>query len=149
MPEKFLLENKLIETKKVKQIINPYTNKVGSEVYSADGSHFSQSAEYLTEIFNEYKKIPAYKRNELLTLVTLKVTQKKNELANLITLETGKPIKFSKVELDRAVLTFRLGAEESTKINGEVIPLDLLKGSENKIGIIRRFPLGLVSGITP
>ena len=70
-------------------------------------------------------------------------------LAKLITAETGKPIKFSKIEVERAILTFRLGAEESTRINGEVLPLDLLKGSENKIGIVKRFPVGLILGISP
>src|SRR4030095_1377922 len=42
-----------------------------------------------------------------------------------------------------------LGAEECSRIDGEVLSLDLLKGSENKIGIVKRFPLGLILGITP
>lgn len=149
MPEKFLVGNKLVGSDKVKTIINPYTNKPGSEVYAANEDHFSESADYLTKAFNEYRNVPSYKKSELLASVTNKITKRKDELAHLITKETGKPIRFSKIEIDRAILTFSLGAEEAKRNNGEVIPLDLLKGSENKFGIIRRFPLGLILGITP
>lgn len=149
MPVKFLIENKFSDSGKVKPVINPYTGKPGSEVYVPDGKHFDISVNYLTKIFESYKKLPAYTKAELLSRVSEKISARKNELAKLITDETGKPIKFSKVEIERAVLTFRLGAEECSRITGEVMPLDLLKGSENKIGIVRRFPIGVILGITP
>lgn len=149
MPEKFLITDKLVSSDKVKQIINPYTNEITGEVYTANEGHFKDSVNYLSEVFEEYRKLPVYKKYELLSRISQKILQKKNELAKLITDETGKPIKFSQVEVDRAILTFRLGAEESSRIEGEVLSLDLLKGSENKTGIVKRFPLGLILGITP
>ncbi|MGA2669468.1 MAG: aldehyde dehydrogenase family protein [Ignavibacteria bacterium] len=149
MPQKFLIENRFSDSNKVKRITNPYTNETASEIYIPDESHFNISADYLVKMFAHYKNLPAYKKAELLFKVSAKFKERKNELAKLITTETGKPIKFSLVEIDRAVLTFRLGAEECTRINGEVISLDLLKGSENKMGLVRRFPLGLILGITP
>ncbi|RPI17988.1 MAG: aldehyde dehydrogenase family protein [Ignavibacteriae bacterium] len=149
MPEKFLIENKLAESNTVKKIINPYKNETAYEVYSASAEHFNQSANYLVNTFEKYRKLPSYKRAELLYKTTQKITEQKEHLAKTITNETGKPIKLSRVEVDRAVLTFRLGAEEATKLHGEILPLDLLPGSENKTGIVRRFPLGLILGITP
>ncbi len=107
------------------------------------------SVNYLPGAFEKFRQTPAYVKSELLYKVSQKISERKDRLANLITTETGKPIKFSKVEIERAILTFRLGAEEAVRINGEVIPLDLLKGSENKMGIVRRFPIGLILGITP
>ncbi len=53
------------------------------------------------------------------------------------------------MEVDRATLTFRLGAEEAERIGGEVIPLDLLASSKGRIGITRRFPAGPVAAISP
>ena len=53
------------------------------------------------------------------------------------------------VEVDRATLTFRLGAEEAERITGEMIPLDLLPSSKGRVGITRRFPLGPIAGISP
>jgi acyl-CoA reductase-like NAD-dependent aldehyde dehydrogenase len=149
LPEKFLIENKLEESKKSRAVVNPYNNETVAEVYVPGDEHFSRSAEYLLNVFEKYKKLPVYNKAELLNKVSQKISERKDRLAGLITTETGKPIKFSKVEIERAILTFRLGAEEASRINGEVLPLDLLKGSENKIGIVRRFPLGLILGITP
>lgn len=149
MPEKFLVSDKFTASSKVKPVVNLYTNETVGEVYIAGESDFNQSADYLTKVFTEYKKLPTYKKQELLYSISQKIAAKKNELAKLITDETCKPIKFSLIEIERAILTFRLGAEECSRIEGAVMPLDLLKGSENKIGIVRRFPVGLVLGITP
>jgi glyceraldehyde-3-phosphate dehydrogenase (NADP+) len=149
MPEKILIGNEFISTGEVKPVINPYTNKTIGEVYIAGEKEFVTSKEYLTNSFKDYSKLPVYKRQELLYKISKSVKLKKNELAKLITDETGKPIKFSLIEVDRAIFTFRLGAEECSRIYGEVLPLDLLPGSENKTGIVRRFPIGLILGITP
>ncbi len=66
-----------------------------------------------------------------------------------MSLESGKPIKDALVEVDRATLTFRLGAEEAERMTGELIPLDLMPSSKGRIGITRRFPIGPIAAISP
>ena len=66
-----------------------------------------------------------------------------------MTLESGKPIRDALVEVDRAVITFRLGAEEAERMTGELIPLDIAASSKGRIGITRRFPIGPVAAISP
>src|SRR5438034_9712492 len=66
-----------------------------------------------------------------------------------MSLEAGKPIRDALVEVDRAALTFRLGAEEAERMVGEAIPLDLMPASKGRVGITRRFPIGPVAGISP
>jgi acyl-CoA reductase-like NAD-dependent aldehyde dehydrogenase len=149
MPEKFLIGNGFPESDKIKKIINPYNNEAIYEYYSASKKHFNESADYLTSAFEKYKNVPAYIRAEMLYKVSQSLADNKERFAQIITQETGKPVKLSRIEIDRAVLTFRLGAEEATKIYGEVLPLDLLPGSEKKQGIVKRFPIGLILGITP
>jgi glyceraldehyde-3-phosphate dehydrogenase (NADP+) len=149
MPEKFLIGNKLCESDNVKKIINPYNNEAVYEYYSASEKHFSESADYLTSAFEKYKNVPAYVRAEMLYKISQSLANEKERFAQIITKETGKPVKLSRIEVDRAVLTFRLGAEEAAKIYGNVLPLDLLPGSEKKQGIVKRFPIGLILGITP
>jgi acyl-CoA reductase-like NAD-dependent aldehyde dehydrogenase len=149
MPEKFILKDSLSSSDKIKQIKNPFTNEVVGEYYAAAGNDFIESAEYLTRISKDFFNLPVYKKAELLYNISNKISERKNEVAKLITDETGKPIKFSLIEADRAILTFRLGAEECSRIEGGVLSLDLLKGSENKTGIVKRFPIGTVLGITP
>ncbi len=149
MPEKFVLKNQLVDSNKIKKIINPYTNEIAGEVYISNDSNFNDSADYLVSVQKKYSAVPVYRKKELLFRVSERIAARKNEIARLITLETGKPIKFSLIETERAVLTFRLGAEECSRIPGEILSLDLLKGSENKMGIVKRFPIGLILGITP
>jgi len=149
MPQEFLIGNNFTLSQSIKEIKNPYNNETVDEVFIASGSHFDESADYLKNVSVQYKKLPVYKKYELLLGIRNKIAERKEHLAKLITLETGKPIRFSRIELERTELTIRLGAEECSRIEGETIPLDLLKGSEGKTGIIRRFPLGVVLGITP
>lgn len=149
MPEKFLVGTKFISSDKVKEIRNPYSNHVVGEVFVSDGKDFDRAADYLVSVFEKYKALPTYKKARLLYAISGKVHEGKEKLAKLITTETGKPIRFSRIELERAELTFRLGAEECSRQEGESLSLDLLKGSEGKMGIVRRFPLGLILGITP
>lgn len=149
MPEKILIGNEFIETAESQQVVNPYTGKSVGETYIAGEMEFEAALIHLEKAFVSYSKTPSYLKQELLYNISQSVSSQKESLAKLITDETGKPIKFSRIEVERAVLTFRLGAEECTRIKGEVLPLDLLKGSENKTGIVKRFPIGVILGITP
>jgi glyceraldehyde-3-phosphate dehydrogenase (NADP+) len=63
--------------------------------------------------------------------------------------EAGKPIKAARTEVDRAIFTFTVAAEESTRIYGEYLPLDWQEYTAGRWGIVKRFPLGPIAGITP
>src|SRR5450756_1966697 len=76
-------------------------------------------------------------------------TWMREEFARTICQEAGKPIKTSRIEVARAINTFQIAAEESTRIYGEYIPLDTLASTSGRWGLVRRFPLGPVFAITP
>ncbi|MBE7490764.1 MAG: aldehyde dehydrogenase family protein [Planctomycetes bacterium] len=71
------------------------------------------------------------------------------EFAQTITAETGKPISLARGEVQRSLNTFALCAEEVKRNAGEVIPLDTLATSDGRLGLVRRFPRGVVAAITP
>jgi acyl-CoA reductase-like NAD-dependent aldehyde dehydrogenase len=102
--EKFLIKNDFVESENTVDIVNPYTGKTVKKVYKTTKEQVNESLNYLHSVFQKYKTVPSYLRGELLESVSAKMSERKNELAELITLETGKPIKFSKIEIDRAVL---------------------------------------------
>lgn len=147
--EKFLSGNEFVSSREITEVKNPYSNEIVKRVYKSDGSDIEKSLDYLSAVFPLYKNSPIYLKSALLEKVSQKISERRDALAKLITLETGKPVKFSHIEVDRAVLTFKLGSEESKRIEGEVLNLDLLKGSENVMGIVKRFPLGVILAITP
>ena len=73
----------------------------------------------------------------------------REELARTIAGEAGKPIKAAQTEVARAATTFKLAAEEACRIQGEVLPLDIVPDAVNRFAITRRFPVGPVVAITP
>jgi len=147
--EKFIIENKFAFSDGYIEIINPYKSKVVKKVSKTTKEQVNESLNYLTSVFQKFKLLPTYLRGQLLEKVSIKISEKRKELAELITLETGKPIKFSYAEMDRAIFTFKTGSEEAKRIEGEIIPLDQFKGAEGKSGYIKRFPIGVILGITP
>lgn len=147
--EKILIKNELVSTDDTIDIINPFTSEIVKKVSKTKPEHINEALDYLQSVFHKFKKTPTYIKADLLLSITNKIKEKKEHFANILTLETGKPIKLSRMEIDRAIFTFQTGAEEARRINGESIQLDQLKGSEGKFGIIKRFPLGVILAITP
>jgi acyl-CoA reductase-like NAD-dependent aldehyde dehydrogenase len=117
--------------------------------YHATPEQYEQAVSAAVAAFEQTKALPAYERGRALREISAGVKARREELGHLMSLEAGKPIRDALVEVDRAVLTFRLGAEEAERMYGEVIPLDLMASSKGRVGITRRFPIGPVAGISP
>ncbi len=67
----------------------------------------------------------------------------------MIAREGGKPLKWATVEATRAVSTFRWASETIRHGDDELMRLDTEAALGSRIGLIRRFPVGPVLGITP
>jgi len=135
------------------QIQSPWDQSLVGTVIQASRHHAIEAVRLLDTSFDESfadtRKVPSYQRKQILESVAGKIGAQREELAQLIVAEAGKPLKAARVEVDRAVLTFTTAAEEAVRENGEVLPLDLLKGNEGRWGIVRRFPAGPAFAITP
>ena len=95
------------------------------------------------------RTMPAYERAACLRRIADALEARKDEVATLLAREAGKPIASARIEVDRAVFVFRDGAEEATRIGGEVLPLDVLPAGRGRLGLTRRWPLSPVAAITP
>lgn len=151
MPElyKFIVGNQKRTSSIKKVLINPFTNETFAEVYYAEKADIEDAIRISNEAFKKYKTFPTYRRAEILENISKIISKRKEELSWIMTHESGKPIMYSRAELDRAIFTFKYAAEEAKRIPGEVIPLDLAPNSEKRFGILRRFPIGLILAITP
>jgi glyceraldehyde-3-phosphate dehydrogenase (NADP+) len=119
------------------------------ELAKAGPDELERAVAAAVRAFDLTRRLSSARRSEILQKVAAGLGRRKEELARTITLENAKPIRLSRVEVDRAALTFSIAAEEARRIGGEVLPLDLNAASEGKLGITRRFPLGPVFAITP
>lgn len=63
--------------------------------------------------------------------------------------QAGKPIGLARAEVDRALSTFRIAADEARRVTGDLLPLDQSPATRGRYGITRRFPRGVVTGIVP
>lgn len=91
----------------------------------------------------------AAQRAEALTHVSSRIRERSEEIARLITAENGKPLMWSRAEVGRAVSTFRWAAEEARRWSGDLQRLDTDAAAAGRMGIVRRFPNGVVLGIAP
>ena len=149
-PHKIFLAGRWVESPDVLVIENPAdpSTPAGS-TYTATDAQYDEAVEAAVAAFEVTRKLPAYERGRILREISAGIRARREELGRLIALESGKPIRDALVEVDRATLTFRLGAEEAERMTGELIPLDLMPASKDRIGITRRFPIGPIAGISP
>lgn len=130
-------------------VTNPYSGDVVGSTYNASERQVEQAVQMAMDTFEVTRRLPAYRRYEVLDRLADLIEDHREELARLIVLEAGKPIGSARGEVARAILTTRTAAEEAKRIYGEVQPLDLAEGAEGRTGIVKRFPVGPVLGITP
>jgi acyl-CoA reductase-like NAD-dependent aldehyde dehydrogenase len=131
------------------EIQSPFDHSVVGKGHRATAAHAEASVRAAQRAFDTTKKIPAYERQRVLRAVSEGIHSRHQEFAQLIALESGKPIKTARAEVDRAVFTFSVAAEESTRIGGEWIPLDWQPSTVGRAAIVRRFPVGPIFAITP
>ncbi|MGP4004333.1 aldehyde dehydrogenase family protein [Streptomyces sp. 8N706] len=93
---------------------------------------------------------PAHVRAAALDYVSRRLVERTEEIARVISAENGKPIKWARGEVGRAVSVFRFAAEEARRFNGgDAQRLDTDPGGVGRLAFTRRFPRGTVLGIAP
>ncbi len=149
VPHPIYLAGRWVESPDVLPVTNPAADKPAGATYTATAEQYEEAVQAAVSAFELTRRLPAYERGAILRSISAGIHDRRAELGRLMTLESGKPIRDALVEVDRAVLTFRLGAEEAERLYGEVIPLDLMPSSKGRLGITRRFPLGPIAAISP
>jgi glyceraldehyde-3-phosphate dehydrogenase (NADP+) len=149
-PHPIFLAGRWVESDDPLVVTNPaHPDEPAGATFNATEAQYEEAVEAAVAAFEVTRVLPAYERGAILRNISAGIKARREELGRMITLEAGKPIRDSLVEVDRAVLTFRLGAEEAERMVGETIPLDLMPASKGRIGITRRFPIGPIAGISP
>jgi acyl-CoA reductase-like NAD-dependent aldehyde dehydrogenase len=148
-PHKIYLAGQWVDSPDELVVVNPATGGEVGRTYLATPEQYDAAVRAAERAFAVTRRMAAYERGHLLRELSARVAARRDELAELITAEAGKPIRDARVEVDRASLVFRLGAEEAERMHGEVIPLDLMPSSRERVGITRRFPIGPIAGISP
>ena len=146
----FYLGGKPVKPNADLAVINKYNGEEFCRVALADKPHVDQAAEIAASVgAKKMRELPAYVRQQILQNVVDQATRRRDEFGYYLAIEAGKPIQDARGEADRLIQTFRLAAEESTRIYGEYVDLEIAPRAGGYSSVTKRFPIGPVSLIAP
>ncbi len=145
----FFLDGKWLEEGDLVDIRSPYDGTLVGHVRQGRREHAEAAIAAAVKAFGTTRRLPAFERQRVLRQIATGIHERKEEFARTIALEAGKPIKSARTEVDRAIFTFNIAAEEAVRNYGEYLPLDWQQSTVGRWGIVKRFPLGPIAGITP
>ncbi|WP_326560867.1 aldehyde dehydrogenase family protein [Micromonospora sp. NBC_01796] len=130
-------------------VSHPYDGREVGRTSHATADQVERAVAAAHDVAATAAALPAHVRAAALDHVSRRLAERAEEFARLITAESGKPVKWARIEVTRAVSTFRWAAEEARRFSGELQRLDTDPAATGRIALVRRVPRGPVLGITP
>jgi acyl-CoA reductase-like NAD-dependent aldehyde dehydrogenase len=145
----FFLDGKWLEEGDLVDVRAPYDGAVIARIHQGRREHAEAAIAAAAKAFGTTRRLPAFERQRVLRQIATGIHERKEEFARTMAQEAGKPIKTARMEVERGVFTFNIAAEESVRGYGEYLPLDWQQSTAGRWGIVKRFPIGPIAGITP
>ena len=130
-------------------VTNKYTGEVATKVAMADADTIDKAIAAAEEAQPAMAAMAPFERQAVLEQCVKRFTERADELAQALCIEAGKPIKDAKGEVSRLIDTFKIAAEESVRINGEVVNLEISARAKGYQGMTKKVPIGPCSFISP
>ncbi|MEO8246465.1 MAG: aldehyde dehydrogenase family protein [Chloroflexota bacterium] len=143
------LAGEFVEAGTPLEVRNPATDELVATTFQAGTDELERATLAAVEAFEKTRRLASYERRDALVHVADRITEHADELTELLSRESGKPVKDARGEVLRGALTFRTAGEEALRITGEWLPLDWNAANRGRSGIVRRYPIGPVAGISP
>jgi acyl-CoA reductase-like NAD-dependent aldehyde dehydrogenase len=131
------------------EVTDKYTGEVAFRVALADAATIDAGIAAAAAAAEPMAKMASYERQNVLAHCVARFKERFDELAYALCVEAGKPIKDAEGEVTRLIDTFRIAAEESVRMTGEVQPLDISPRAKGYQGMWKRVPIGPCSFISP
>jgi len=143
------LANEALTPNQDLEVIDKYSGAVATRVALADAAIIDKAITAAVAATRPMAEMAAYERQAVLAHCVTRFQERFDELAYALCIEAGKPIKDSRGEVTRLIDTFRIAAEESVRMTGEVQPLDISARAKGYQGLWKRVPIGPCSFISP
>jgi len=130
-------------------VASPWDGAAAGEAGAADEALLERAIELALAAQPAVAGLSRDARAGILERAAATVAAESERLARTITGETGKPIRFARIEAARCADTLRASAHAARELGGEEIPLDAAGPGAGRLGFVRRFPVGPVLGIAP
>lgn len=149
MEHKMFIDGQWVNGGALIEVRNKYSGQVIGALPSARQEDVDAAIAAAEKAAPVMAAMPAYKRSGLLARAAALISEQRDELARTIAAEAGKALKYARPEVDRAVNTFTVAAEEAKRIHGETVPLDASNAGEGYFGFYVRRPVGVVAAVSP
>ncbi len=130
-------------------VVERYTQNTFATVGLCNKDMLEQAISGAVASEGKMSYLSSYEKYEILNFISQHLHYEKEHFAKIISSETGKPLKFARIEAERCSDVFLIAAEEAKRIQSEYIRLDWKPYGKNKEALIKMFPVGVVAGITP
>jgi acyl-CoA reductase-like NAD-dependent aldehyde dehydrogenase len=131
------------------EVTDKYTGEVAFRCAQADAATIDAGIAAAEQAAEPMARMASYERQAVLQHCVDRFKERFEELAFALCVEAGKPIKDAEGEVTRLIDTFRIAAEESVRMTGEVQPLDISPRARGYQGMWKRVPIGPCSFISP
>jgi len=145
----FYLQGRWEESKFTHSVVNPWNGEVIDEVCLAGADVVERAVVSSHAAFAQTRKEPAWRRAEMLNDIASRIEARRLEFVQTIVAEAGKPVVLAEGEVDRAAVTFRMAGQQALENDDHGVSMDASPQGVGHLGWVRRFPLGVILGITP
>jgi glyceraldehyde-3-phosphate dehydrogenase (NADP+) len=130
-------------------VVNPFTGEEFARVPLGGEAEIERALAAAHAAYPQVRAVAAHRRAAILLAVAAGIGKRAAEFVETIVTEAGKPVTLAEAEVARAQMTFTIAAEEARRQHGELLDMDALASGEGHLGLVRRFPLGVITAITP
>ena len=143
------LGGKWVDRKETIEVHSPYNGKLVGTCAAASKADYTEAIKRAQKAYAITKEVPSYTREKICQQIADGIEKNIEKFALMMCNELGKAYKDSRGEILRSISVFRVAGEEAKRIGGEIIDLDWQPGAETRMGLVRRFPMGVIAGISP
>lgn len=148
-PKQFLIGGEWRASDKTFELKFPYTGETVAEVCVPTDVDLEDAVRAAQRGYAVMRAMPAHQRSAILRKLCEIMDARTEELVDALVMEGGKARKAARGEVARARQTVFVASEEARRIEGELVNIDWTKDGENRLGMVRRFPLGIILCIAP
>ena len=138
----FYLANKPESPNSDLEVTDKYTGEVATRVAMASAEDIDRGIAAAVKATEPMREMAPYERQAVLYHCVERFQERFDELSDALCVEAGKPIKDARGEVSRLIDTFRIAAEESVRIEGEVLNLEISARAHGYRGMTQRVPIG-------
>lgn len=148
-PLPFVINGRRMTTPDTVDVINPFDGSLAARISLAGSGDVALALDIAQQTFREVRHTPPSVRAGRLRKIAVEIARRGKEFTELLITEAGKPVTLAKAEVQRAQMTFELAAAAALEPDTHALAMDVTPAGAGHTGIVRRFPLGVILGITP